>query len=90
MRSQKDKIRLLNELEFAKGSVFANVWRSDKVIQIHSKSGCVEAVYDLKRLRTQIDRYYGELNGIAYDPFSDIFFLTGKNWPKIFRVKLRH
>ena len=79
----------LNELEWAGGSLFANVWYSDEILEIDPASGEVVATYDASVLvdateRAQLDA----LNGIAWDPDEGLFYLTGKLWPKLFVVEL--
>jgi glutamine cyclotransferase len=80
----------LNELEYAKKSVFANVWYSDFIFQISPTTGVVEKIIDCSEL-VQIEKPLSEnnvLNGIAYDKKSGLFYLTGKNWKKMFVVRM--
>ncbi len=82
-------LRYLNELEWIDGKIWANVYTTDLIVVIDPKSGEVEARIDCggllpDRLRT---RDTDVLNGIAVDPQGRIF-LTGKNWPEIYEVKL--
>lgn len=83
----------LNELEYAQGSVWANLFQSWDIVRINPATGCVEASADLKPLRLRMntaERKYIEsesnfvLNGIAHDPATGQFILTGKNWPSLF------
>jgi glutaminyl-peptide cyclotransferase len=77
----------LNELECAEGWIYANVYGSDRIVRIDPTSGRVEALIDASGLLTRRERRAAEvLNGIAYDPRAETFFLTGKLWPKIFEV----
>ena len=80
----------LNELEFAGGFLYANIWYSDSIAKISPRSGEVVAVYDMSGLYPRRQRQSREmvLNGIAYDEAADRFFLTGKNWPRLFAVRL--
>lgn len=81
----------LNELEFVKGEVFANVWTSDRIARIDPKTGRVTGWIDLAGLLNPADaggRQIDVLNGIAYDPKGDRLFVTGKLWPKLFELKL--
>jgi glutaminyl-peptide cyclotransferase len=80
----------LNELEFAGGFLYANIWYSDSIAKISPQSGEVVAVYDMSGLYPRRQRQSREmvLNGIAYDEAADRFFLTGKNWPRLFAVRL--
>jgi|SRR5262245_5835063 len=82
----------LNELEFIKGEIWANVWMTDRIARIDPGSGRVIAWIDLKGLLTPEDRPAdpgGVLNGIAYDRENDRLFVTGKLWPKLFEIRLR-
>ena len=79
----------LNELEFADGAVYANVWQEDRIYRIDPSSGAVTAIVDASGILAPSERPYGAvLNGIAWDPASRSFWITGKNWPKMFRVVL--
>ena len=87
---------LINELEYIKGFVYANLWQTDYIIKIDPASGKIVGRADLSDLRgkTGIPRATGEegtpevLNGIAYDSIGNRIFITGKNWPKLFEIKL--
>jgi glutaminyl-peptide cyclotransferase len=80
----------LNELETARGLVWANIWYSDTVVAIDPRAGHVTMVVDASELVKRSGRTSPDavLNGIAHDPAADLFYLTGKNWPKIFVVRL--
>jgi len=80
----------LNELEFVKGEVFANVWGTDSIVSIAPETGHVTGWINLAGILPAADRTPGAdvLNGIAYDAASDRLFVTGKQWPKLFEVKL--
>jgi glutamine cyclotransferase len=82
----------LNELEWVKGEVFANIWQTDKIVRINPVSGKVVGWIDLTGLLPQSDRvpnYTDVLNGIAYDPATDRLWVTGKLWPKLFEIRLK-
>jgi len=83
-------VEQLNELEFVKGEVLANVWQTDRIARIDPKSGRVVGWIDLQGLLSPADTAQGVdvLNGIAYDPTKDRLFVTGKLWPKIFEIKI--
>jgi len=86
-------LRQLNEIEFMKGEVLANVWLTDYVARIAPESGKVTGMIDLRGLlapseRARVDAEGGTLNGIAYDAPRDRIFVTGKLWPKVFEVRL--
>jgi glutaminyl-peptide cyclotransferase len=78
----------LNELECVDGSVWANVWETDTIVRINGKSGAVAAIVDAAGLLTPDERSRADvLNGIAWDPTTKSFLITGKWWPKMFRVR---
>jgi glutaminyl-peptide cyclotransferase len=79
----------LNELEFIRGEIWANIWHSDRIAQIDPKSGQVTAWIDLTAIAEK-DSHEQEdvLNGIAWDSGRQRLFVTGKNWSKIFEVKV--
>ena len=81
----------LNELEFVRGEVFANVWTTDRIARINPSTGRVTGWMNLAGLLGPADRRGREvdvLNGVAYDPAGDRLFVTGKLWPKLFEIKL--
>ena len=81
----------LNELEFVRGEIYANVWQTDRLVIIAPTTGEVTGWIDLAGLLPASDRPVSVdavLNGIAYDAKSDRLFVTGKLWPKLFEVKL--
>ena len=79
----------LNELECVAGDVYANVWLKDLIVRIDGKTGRVTERIDAPNLLSPIERSSADmvLNGIAYDPADRTFLVTGKLWPKLFRVK---
>jgi glutamine cyclotransferase len=83
-------IKLLNELEFINGLIWANVWQTDRIAVIDPNTGRVGAWLDLSGILKPEDRTGHEdvLNGIAYDPARDRLFVTGKLWPKLFEIEL--
>jgi glutamine cyclotransferase len=80
----------LNELEFIKGEIYANIWGSDHIVRINPQTGRVVAWIDLTGLLPPEDRTrpVEVLNGIAYDAQKDRIFVTGKLWPKVFQIEL--
>jgi glutaminyl-peptide cyclotransferase len=80
----------LNELEYIKGEIYANVWHSDMIARISPTDGHVIAWIDLTGLMPSSQRIDAEsvLNGIAYDSQHDRIFVTGKQWPTIFEIKV--
>ena len=82
-------LRNLNELEYMKGEILANIWMTDYVARVAPDSGRVTAYIDLRGLLTATERANTDvLNGIAYDAKQDRLFVTGKLWPKLFEIKL--
>ncbi|MBI3401460.1 MAG: glutaminyl-peptide cyclotransferase [Acidobacteria bacterium] len=82
-------LRNLNELEYVKGEILANVWTTDYVARIAPATGRVTGYIDLRGLLTPDERASTDvLNGIAYDATGDRLFITGKLWPKLFEIKI--
>ena len=82
-------VRNLNELEFVKGEVLANVWTTDYIARIAPQTGRLLGYIDLRGLLAANERPSdGVLNGIAYDAQRDRLFVTGKLWPKLFEIRL--
>src|SRR5215212_952167 len=81
----------LNELEYVKGEIYANVWHEDRVARIDPRDGRVAGWIDLSGLLKagEVSSEEAVLNGIAYDERGDRLFVTGKLWPKLFEIKLR-
>ncbi len=81
----------LNELECVGEFVYANIWQTDKIVKVNKKNGNVVSEIDASNLLTSEERAAlargGVLNGIAYNPAADTFYITGKLWPKLFEVK---
>jgi glutaminyl-peptide cyclotransferase len=79
----------LNELEYIKGEIFANVWQTDRIARISPKTGEVSGWIDLKGLLPASEQAPDAvLNGIAYDAAGDRLFVTGKLWPKVFEIRI--
>jgi glutamine cyclotransferase len=82
-------LRRLNELEYMKGEILANVWTTDYIARIAPDTGRVAGYIDLRGLLTPAERRRTDvLNGIAYDAAADRLFVTGKWWPKLFEIKI--
>ncbi len=83
-------IKDLNELEWVKGEVYANVWHTDRIARISPKDGKVVGWIDLKGILPDSQKINAEsvLNGIAYDEKGDRLFVTGKQWPTVFEIRL--
>ncbi len=85
---EKYVITRLNELEYACGSVFANVWPTDRIARIDPASGRVTGWLDFSRLRIELGGRGEMLNGIAHDDATGRFYVTGKDWPAIYLIEL--
>jgi len=85
------KLTRLNELEYARGHVWANVWFSDTIYEIDPATGDVVGEVDLSALHSVSKSGAGQdnvLNGIAYDAETDEFLVTGKNWYALHRIRV--
>ena len=85
-----EPVTRLNELEYIKGEVWANVWHADRIARISPKDGRVVGWVDLTRILPEGERVDAEsvLNGIAYDAQGSRVFVTGKQWPKVFEIEV--
>ena len=83
-------VRFLNELEWIEGKIWANVYTSDMILIIDPATGKVEATVDCSGLLPESLRKPDTdvLNGIAYNPADGKLYLTGKNWPRLYEVKI--
>ena len=86
----KGAVHNLNELEFINEIVYANIYTTDKIAMIDPNSGKVLSYIHLDGLLKEEDRHPGldVLNGIAWDAEGERLFVTGKNWPKLFEIKI--
>jgi len=83
-------IKYVNEMEWIKGEIWANIWTTFRIARIDPATGKVKAWIDLTGLLSDADRIAGEtdvMNGIAYDANADRIFVTGKRWPKLFEIR---
>lgn len=81
-------LKNINELEYVRGNIYANVWYEKRIVCINPGSGTVDDSIDLTKLcRPYEDR--GVLNGVAYDEAHDLWFVTGKLWPRLFAIRLK-
>ncbi|MBN1455749.1 MAG: glutaminyl-peptide cyclotransferase [Methanomicrobia archaeon] len=90
VRDNDTPVTQLNELEFIKGTIYANVWPTDRIVMIAPESGQVVGWIALTGLLSAENRLQpvDVLNGIAYDEATDRLFVTGKLWPKLFEIEL--
>ena len=90
VRLNGNPVEMLNELECVGDSVYANIWQTDTIVKI-AEDGSVTQEIDASSLLTSAERAQlvpdAVLNGIAYDPEAETFFLTGKLWPKVLEVR---
>jgi glutamine cyclotransferase len=86
----KQAIDQVNELEYIHGEIYANIWHSDRIARISPTDGHIIAWIDLSGLLPEDQKINEEsvLNGIAYDARHDRLFVTGKQWPTVFEIKL--
>jgi glutamine cyclotransferase len=79
----------LNELEYVRGEIFANVYQTDRICRIDPATGRVLGWIDLTGLLSPSERQGTDvLNGIAYDARGDRLFVTGKLWPRLFEISI--
>ena len=93
VRDGDGPVRNLNELEYVKGEVFANIWQEDRIARIDPETGRVTGWIELEGLLESAGPREGGgtvdvLNGIAYDAAGDRLFVTGKWWPRLFEIRL--
>lgn len=97
VRDDQGPIEGLNELEYVNGKIYANIFGSNEIVRINPETGCVEARADMTNLMRQIPKEFKSpgqidrnfvLNGIAFDQKDDKFYLTGKNWPVLFKTRM--
>lgn len=83
-----------NELEYVDGKIYANVYQKESMMIIDATSGAIEGVVNFGGLKSKVTRgaewddVNSVLNGVAYHPERETFFVTGKNWDKLFEVKI--
>ena len=82
-------VRELNELEYIRGEIWANVWQTDRIARISPKTGRVNSWINLAALRDQLGGAQVDvLNGIAFDEKSGRIVVTGKLWPRLFEIEV--
>ncbi len=88
--THKHKIKRINELEWVEGRIFTNIWMKNALAVIRPETGEVEAVIDLSDLLKKVKKHpaLDVLNGIAYHKQRGTIFVTGKNWDKLFEIKV--
>ncbi len=93
VRDEDGPVRFLNELEYVKGEIYANIWQEDRIARIDPETGGVTGWIDLEGLleANGQDLRGGTvdvLNGIAFDAAGDRLFVTGKWWSRLFQIRL--
>lgn len=86
-----DPLGYLNELEWVKGEIYANVWQTEFIARIDPETGVVKGLISLRGLKAHSgapDNNDAVLNGIAYDAAEDRLFVTGKNWARLFEIEV--
>ncbi len=90
--TNRKKLIKINELEYVDGKIYANTWQSgqDVAVIINPTSGIVEGIINFNGLKDKVTKHTNldVLNGIAYNSSRNTFFVTGKNWDKLFEVKI--
>jgi glutamine cyclotransferase len=91
VHDQTGPVLKLNELEYVRGEIYANVWQTDRIAIIDPKTGRVKGWIDLEQLsrRAGGDNTHKTLNGIAYDEKNSRLFVTGKLWPRLYEIRLK-
>jgi len=89
MEPENGPVTELNELEYLNGSVYANIWRGERIAVVNPQTGQVAAWIDLTGIQDLKNQDPNNvLNGVAYDANGDRLFVTGKMWSHIFEIKL--
>ena len=90
VRDRGRPVTRLNELEYVRGEIYANVWQTDHIVRIEPDTGEVTGWIELTGILSPQDRTepVDVLNGIAYAPENDRLFVTGKLWPRLFEIEL--
>lgn len=87
-----NQVMMLNELEYVKGEIWANIWMYDMIARIDPATGKVLGWIDLSGILPEAEQHpdgIDVLNGIAYDAATDRIFVTGKLWPKLFEIRIK-
>jgi glutamine cyclotransferase len=89
VNDESTPVQMLNELEYVKGEIYANIWHSDRIARISPQDGHIIGWIDLTGILPDDQKVDAEsvLNGIAYDAQHDRLFVTGKHWPVVFEIK---
>ena len=82
-----NKLIYINELEFIRGEIWANIWKSNDIITVNPLSGIVTSIFDISKISEQTE-IEDVANGIAWDKVNDKIFITGKNWNFIYLLDI--
>jgi glutaminyl-peptide cyclotransferase len=84
------KIDSINEMEWVNGKIWANIYQKEAIAVINPKTGAVENIINCADLKTKVTQHpeLDAFNGIAYNPTTKTYFVTGKNWDKTFEIKI--
>lgn len=87
---RSSNVRGINEMEYVNGSVFANIYGDNRIVEIDPETGEIIALIDLSFLLNEIEnkKNLDVLNGIAYNSKTGTFYVTGKYWPKMFEIRI--
>ncbi len=88
VRAGRGSMRMLNELEWIDGKIWANIYLTDRIAIIEPATGRVEGLVDLSGLHTVRFDPEEVLNGIALDAATGRIFVTGKLWPSVFEIEI--
>jgi glutamine cyclotransferase len=88
--TDKSIFNMANELEYVDGKIYANVYQKESMMIIDASSGAIEGVVNFGGLKKKVTQHekLNVLNGVAYHPKRKTFFVTGKNWDKLFEVQI--
>ncbi|MFW6007267.1 MAG: glutaminyl-peptide cyclotransferase [Halanaerobiales bacterium] len=90
VKIKEEPVLNINELEYIKGEIYANIWQENHLIKIDPETGNVTGIIDLTGIieREKYNYEIDVLNGIAYDKESERIFITGKLWPLVFEIDI--
>jgi glutaminyl-peptide cyclotransferase len=85
------KIEAVNEMEWIDGKIYGNIYQKDAIAVINPTNGAVEGIINLADLKKKVSQLPDTdvLNGIAYNPKTKTIFVTGKNWDKMFEIRVK-
>jgi glutamine cyclotransferase len=88
--TNKQKIKRVNELEWVDGKIYANIWERNSIAIVDPATGAVEGVINMSGLQKEVTQHakLDVLNGIAYKGEPNILYVTGKNWDKLFKIRV--